>query len=61
MQDTVYSDEKWVRFILNQLIANGQVSYEQPVLRIFTINGDQVVLVMEDNGIGIAGPIHPRP
>ena len=22
MQDTVYSDEKWVRFILNQLIAN---------------------------------------
>ena len=33
MQDTVYSDEKWVRFILNQLIANA-VKYrsEQPVL-----------------------------
>ena len=37
MQDTVYSDEKWVRFILNQLIANA-VKYrtEQPVLRIST-------------------------
>lgn len=34
LQDTVYSDEKWVRFILNQLIANA-VKYRtgQPVLR----------------------------
>ena len=56
MQDTVYSDEKWVRFILNQLIANA-VKYrmEQPVLRISTHKRqDQVVLVVEDNGIGIA-------
>ena len=46
MQDTVYSDEKWVRFILNQLIANA-VKYrtEQPVLRISTHKRqDQVVL-----------------
>ena len=56
MQDTVYSDEKWVRFILNQLIANA-VKYrtKQPVLRISTHKRqDQVVLVVEDNGIRIA-------
>ena len=37
IQDTVYSDEKWVRFILNQLIANA-VKYRagQPVLRFST-------------------------
>lgn len=62
MQNTVYSDEKWVRFILNQLIANA-VKYrtEQPVLRISTHKRqDQVVLVVEDNGIGIAASDLPR-
>jgi signal transduction histidine kinase len=62
MQDTVYSDEKWVRFILNQLIANA-VKYriEQPILRISTHKRqDQVVLVVEDNGIGIAASDLPR-
>ena len=62
MQDTVYSDEKWVRFILNQLIANA-VKYrtKQPVLRISTHKQqDQVVLVVEDNGIGIAASDLPR-
>ena len=62
MQDTVYSDEKWVRFILNQLIANA-VKYrtEQPVLRISTHKRqDQVVLVVEDKGIGIAASDLPR-
>ena len=62
MQNTVYSDEKWVRFILNQLIANA-VKYrtEQPVLRISTHKQqDQVVLVVEDNGIGIAASDLPR-
>ena len=56
MADTVYSDEKWVRFILNQLIANA-VKYrsEQPVLRFSTRRQqDQVVLKVEDNGIGIS-------
>ena len=55
MQDTVYSDEKWVRFILNQLIANA-VKYrsEQSVLHFSTLRQqDLVVLMVEDNGIGI--------
>lgn len=62
MQDTVYSDEKWVRFILNQLIANA-VKYrsEQPILRFSASRQqDQVVLVVEDNGIGIPSADLPR-
>lgn len=60
--DTVYSDEKWVRFILNQLIAN-VVKYRsgQPVLRFSTRRQqDQVILVVEDNGIGISPADLPR-
>lgn len=62
MEDTVYSDEKWVRFILNQLIANA-VKYRsgQPVLRFSTRRQqDQVFLVVEDNGIGISPADLPR-
>ena len=62
MEDTVYSDEKWVRFILNQLIANA-VKYRsgQPVLRFSTRRQqDQVVLKVEDNGIGISPADLPR-
>ena len=62
MADTVYSDEKWVRFILNQLIAN-VVKYRsgQPVLRFSTRRQqDQVILVVEDHGIGISPADLPR-
>lgn len=62
MEDTVYSDEKWVRFILNQLIANA-VKYRsgQPVLRFSTRRQqDQVVLKVDDNGIGISPADLPR-
>ena len=62
LQDTVYSDEKWVRFILNQLIANA-VKYRtgQPVLRFSARRQqDHVSLVVEDNGIGIPSSDLPR-
>ena len=62
IQDTVYSDEKWVRFILNQLIANA-VKYrsEQPVLHFSASRQqDQVILTVEDNGIGIPSSDLPR-
>ena len=62
IQDTVYSDEKWVRFILNQLISNA-VKYRagQPSLRFSTCRQqDQVVLMVEDNGIGISPADLPR-
>ena len=62
MAGTGFFDEKWVRFILNQLIAN-VVKYRsgQPVLRFSTRRQqDQVILVVEDNGIGISPADLPR-
>ena len=59
---TVFSDDKWVRFILNQLIVNA-VKYrtEHPELA-FNVRrqGDQVMLDVEDNGIGIEACDLPR-
>lgn len=60
--DTVYSDEKWVCFILNQLIANS-VKYraEQPVMKFYTVHqGNQITLCVQDNGIGIDVSDLPR-
>jgi len=54
-EDTVYSDEKWLCFILNQMIVNS-VKYrtERPVLQFYIERqGNQVILCVEDNGIGI--------
>ncbi len=62
ISDTVYSDEKWIRFILNQLIANA-VKYQsgQPVLQFYAHRQqDYVTLVVEDNGIGISPADLPR-
>lgn len=58
----VYSDEKWVCFILDQLIVNA-VKYrsEQPVLRFYTEQKDgEIGLCVEDNGIGISESNLPR-
>lgn len=60
--DTVFSDEKWLRFILNQLIVNA-VKYRtaQPILRFYACRQqDQVVLFVRDNGIGIPPADLPR-
>lgn len=59
---TVYSDEKWLRFILGQLIANA-VKYRtgQPVLRFSIECGEgSVRLLIGDNGIGIPAGDLPR-
>lgn len=56
MENRVYTDEKWVRFILNQLISNA-VKYRtnQPVLHFYsTRKENHVLLSVADNGIGIA-------
>ncbi len=53
--DIVYTDRKWIAFILNQLILNS-VKYksDNPFFRIYTKRGKNgVIFVMEDNGIGI--------
>ena len=53
--DTVYSDEKWLCFILDQFVANS-VKYrtEKPVLKFYIEHRDnRVILCVQDNGIGI--------
>ena len=60
--DTVYSDEKCLCFILNQLIVNS-VKYrtKQPVLKFYTQHqGNQIILCVQDNGIGIEASDLPR-
>lgn len=57
-----YMDDKWVRFILNQLISNA-VKYRtnQPLLHFSTTQKqNQVILSIEDNGIGIPQSDLPR-
>ncbi|SHL01289.1 sensor histidine kinase [Hespellia stercorisuis] len=54
-QDKVYTDGKWISFLLNQMILNS-VKYksEHPLLKIYTRKTEKsVLLILEDNGIGI--------
>lgn len=53
---TVISDEKWVEFIINQIIVNS-IKYKKdinPKIKAYTKRfDDKVILTIEDNGIGI--------
>ncbi len=56
-EDIVYTDGKWIAFILNQLILNS-VKYqkENPYFKIYTRKiKTGVFLILEDNGVGIKG------
>lgn len=59
---TVFSDEKWLCFILNQILVNAvKYSAKQPILKIFAEqNINQVILCIQDNGIGIHAEDLPR-
>ncbi len=61
--DTVYTDVKWIAFILNQLILNA-VKYRRdsgPRIRISTERESRsVLLTVEDNGLGIRPEELPR-
>ena len=62
IETKVYTDDKWLRFILNQLIKNA-IKYrtEQPVLHFSAIKtNDGIVLSVSDNGIGIPQSDLPR-
>ena len=62
MDDVVYTDDKWIRFILDQIISNA-VKYrtDHPALHFFTWKeNDRVLLSVEDNGIGIPAGDLPR-
>ena len=59
---SIYSDDKWLRFILDQLISNA-VKYriDQPVLHFSAVKeNDRVILSVGDNGIGIPQSDLPR-
>lgn len=59
---SIYSDDKWLRFILDQLISNA-VKYrtDQPVLHFFAVKKtDSIILSVSDNGIGIPQGDLPR-
>lgn len=61
-ESRVYTDEKWVRFILNQMISNA-VKYrtQQPMLHFcLKKTNDRMVLWIRDNGIGIPKSDLPR-
>lgn len=62
MENRVYTDERWVRFVLNQIISNA-VKYRsgEPAVHFFTEKkGNQVFLNIKDNGIGIPQSDLPR-
>ena len=52
----VISDEKWVEFIINQIIVNS-IKYknkEAAIIKAYTtVDTDKIILTIEDNGIGI--------
>ena len=60
--DKVFTDKKWISFILNQLILNS-VKYKSasPVLRFETHRGkNSITLLLKDNGTGIPPEDLPR-
>ncbi len=62
MKNSVYTDERWVRFVLNQIISNA-VKYRasEPYVHFFTEKkGNQVFLYIKDNGVGISQSDLPR-
>lgn len=56
IEGTVYSDAKWLEFILNQIVGNS-IKYskiKKSRIRVYSVrNENNIVLNIEDNGIGI--------
>lgn len=56
IEGTVYGDSKWLEFILNQIIGNSikYIREHGGKVKVYTIkNKNNIVLTVEDNGIGI--------
>jgi signal transduction histidine kinase len=64
LSDTVETDEKWLGFIIEQLLSNAlKYTKEGGRVRIYekkTLNVNDRILVVEDNGIGISPEDLPR-
>lgn len=52
----VYTDKKWIEFIVNQVLNNGiKYTYKDPVFKIYgREEKDKVILIIKDNGVGIS-------
>lgn len=61
-ESIVYTDEKWLEFILNQLISNSIKYSEQQKYISFSYeqNESGVILILEDHGIGISPSDLPK-
>lgn len=60
---TVYSDSKWIQFILGQLISNSikYMNKKNSELKIYCIESSKyIILNIEDNGVGISEKDVPR-
>ncbi|MBP1925212.1 signal transduction histidine kinase [Sedimentibacter acidaminivorans] len=56
VEGTVYGDVKWLEFILNQVIGNSikYIREKDGMVKVYSVkNENNVVLTIEDNGIGI--------
>jgi len=56
IEGTVYGDAKWLEFILNQVIGNSikYIREKEGKVKVYTVkNENNIVLTVEDNGIGI--------
>ena len=56
VEGTIYGDAKWLEFILNQVIGNSikYIREKEGKVRVYTVkNENNIVLTVEDNGIGI--------
>jgi len=54
--EVVFSDEKWIGFILNQIIGNSikYSSNKEPMVSIYSVKKkNSVILTIDDNGVGI--------
>lgn len=62
LEETVYSDAKWMDFILGQILANAVKYADGPLSLRFSgrKNAQSVSLRIQDNGIGIASQDLPR-
>jgi len=56
IEGTVYGDAKWLEFILNQVIGNSikYIKEKEGKVKVYSVkNENNIVLTVEDNGIGI--------
>jgi len=62
LEEHVYSDAKWLEFILHQIISNAlKYSEDESSIRIYTKKGkEHITLYIEDHGIGISMADLPR-